>query len=79
MTKWIATGRHTRRSVYHTESDCPYLRQLQNAREITEEELSRRDRRLCKWCDPDATGYKSGGSEWTKLNHKLKTSEITDD
>ena len=76
MSVYIAVGTHTRSKIYHTDAECPYLKRVQEEREVPYEIVARQNRRLCKLCadKEDDKGKNSG--KWAKLNHKIETGEV---
>lgn len=69
----IALHGGTHDSVYHTDSNCPYVKR---ARNITHKEkhLIESHREECKWCANDRDI--DGPTKWHTINNKLQNGEI---
>jgi len=73
MTVYIAQNQHTRSRVYHTNTECPYLKRTG---EIAAKDIAMVDthREQCSWCDTGEID-KPGATEWHKINRQLKTQD----
>jgi len=76
MNYYITRGNHCKRGTFHTDKNCPYLRQANDVVETTEQRIKWQDRDICKLCDGSEDNESKNSGEWTKLNHKLKTQDI---
>lgn len=75
MTPWIAVGTHTRSEIYHTQRDCPRLKQADDPKQLSKEQVNRQSRRLCEFCKGNRNT--SGYTEWHEINAELKDPETT--
>jgi len=76
MTVYIAVGTHTRSKIYHTEEDCSYLKRVQEYREVSQDQVNRQNRRVCKLCADKEDNVGKNQGDWHTINHKLETGEI---
>jgi len=77
MTPWIAVGRHTRSIIYHTDEDCPYLQRVNDSREVSQTQVDRQDRRVCKLCADEEDNVGKNQGDWLEINQQLKDPETT--
>jgi len=79
MTVYIAVGTHTRSKIYHTEKDCPYLKRVQDYREVSHDHVNRQNRRVCKLCADAEDNKGKNQGDWHDINRKLRNPEVTYD
>jgi len=79
MSVYIAGGTHTRSKIYHTDAECPYLKRVQEEREVPYEIVARQNRRECKLCAAEEDNVGKNQGDWHEINRKLKDPDTTYD
>lgn len=79
MSPYIAAGTHTPSKIYHSDEECPYLKGVEQTREVPQTHVERQNRRLCKLCADEEDNVGKNQGEWQEINRKLKDPETTYD